>query len=227
MRSHFENLKVNIPNLEGMEILDLGAGKGKFLIELASIKMKAKGVELFLEYIEEAKNSASIHGVSIDIQKGVGEKLPFEDKSFDFVNMSEVIEHVDNPEKVLKETNRVLRNDGKVYISVPSRFSIKDTHFHLYFVNWVPRTWSDTFISIFGRHKNYSKDAGNQKLKDLHYYTKMQFKKLASETGFEVEDIRELKIKKERGYKKLLLPVYILISGFYFNTYHFLLTKKS
>ena len=47
-----------------------------------------------------------------------GKKLPFEDKEFDFVIASHVIEHIDNFEFFIKELERI---SSKGYIELPSR----------------------------------------------------------------------------------------------------------
>lgn len=45
--------------------------------------------------------------------------LPFEDKYFDLILSSHVIEHIEDEEKVLEEFNRVLKDDGIVFLSFP------------------------------------------------------------------------------------------------------------
>ena len=47
-----------------------------------------------------------------------GKNLPFEDKEFDFVRASHVIEHIDNFEFFIKELERI---SSKGYIELPSR----------------------------------------------------------------------------------------------------------
>jgi len=46
---------------------------------------------------------------------GIGEKLPYPDKSFDVVILANVLDHTQNPLKVLSEINRVLKKDGLLY----------------------------------------------------------------------------------------------------------------
>lgn len=83
-----------------------------------------------------------------------------------------------------------------MYVSVPNRFSLKDQNFNLYFVNWLPRSFSDTFISIFGKYKDYSGGTGHQRLKDMYYYTFSTVRDLFESFGSKAFDIRELKIRK-------------------------------
>lgn len=46
-------------------------------------------------------------------------RMPFEDNSFDYVIGSQTIEHWKKPRKALKEIRRVLRPDGKLYLTAP------------------------------------------------------------------------------------------------------------
>jgi SAM-dependent methyltransferase len=52
----------------------------------------------------------------MDIEKG----LEFSDATFDMVFCSEVIEHMVNPENLVKEIYRVLRPEGKLLLSTPN-----------------------------------------------------------------------------------------------------------
>tara|TARA_Y100000310_G_C20568248_1_gene756648 strand:+ start:381 stop:1136 length:756 start_codon:yes stop_codon:yes gene_type:complete len=50
------------------------------------------------------------------LEKGVGEDIPYEDNFFDIVILRNVLDHTDNPEKVLLEIKRVLKKTGLVHI---------------------------------------------------------------------------------------------------------------
>ena len=45
--------------------------------------------------------------------------LPFQDQSFDCALLDNVLEHIQNPESLLKEVYRVLRPSGKLLVGVP------------------------------------------------------------------------------------------------------------
>ena len=49
----------------------------------------------------------------------MGEYVPFPDNSFDLVVLSGVIEHTQSPFKVVDESYRVLKPEGKIYVSSP------------------------------------------------------------------------------------------------------------
>lgn len=228
--SHWDNLVRHVPGLAHASILDLGAGKGAFLLEAAQHGAKVSGLEMSDTYISLAKERLASAGYAAEIVQGVAEKLPFPDNSFDFINMGEVVEHIESPQQMLREAYRVLRPGGHAYLSAPNRYAIRDQHFHLYFVNWIPRSLADTFIALFGKHKEYSDtSAGRQRLADMHYYTYGSIVRLVQSIGFRVEDMRSLRIKKEmpdfKGAAARL--IYPLARAAYFDAFHLLLTRPS
>ena len=168
---HFEHLECHIPNLLGLNMLDIGSGRGKFLIDVTKRSGTIIGLEKYDEYIDKAYIQANNEGVSINVLQGEAEQLPFKDRLFGFINISEVIEHVESPEMLLGETFRVLKEDGYVYLSVPNRFSLKDTHFKLYFIIFFPRTCAEYIITFLNLHKYYSGNAVRHRLKSIHNYT--------------------------------------------------------
>jgi len=143
-----------------------------------------------------------------------------------------VIEHVDDPGRVLKEVYRVLRARGKAYISIPNRFGMKDPHFHLYGINWLPRFLADPFIGFFGRHKNYENtEAGIQNLAEMRYATFRGAQCLFEKHGFSTEDDRVLKLAKRLADRGWLVSgagmiAYRLLRPWYFSTFHFIVTKR-
>lgn len=223
--THFERLSEHVTDLKERKILDIGSGRGGFLLDAALHHAEVHGIELNSENVTLSKKRLMENQFNIEVIQGTAEELPYRNESFGFVNLAEVIEHVDDPLLVLKEVHRVLKPGGMVYISVPTRYSFKDPHFKLYFVNWLPRRFSDWYIGLFNKHKSYSLKSGRQRLSEMHYFTLKVFRDLAEPCGFFVVDIRSQKIKRLL-FSWLLLPVYFLMRHFYFDTYHLLLVKK-
>ena len=96
--------------------------------------------------------------------------------------------------------------------TVPNRHAFRDSHYHLPFINWLPRSLAGWIVSRVGRSKSGGPLRDRQELSDLHTYTWGGFKALASSVGFRVRDqvlrrIKEGEIRQLRGWRRLLLGV--------------------
>ena len=102
-----------IKDLVGKKVLELGTGSGEFLKFLTKKKVDIIGLDI-------APNKKLIQkGYSIkkhDLNKG----LPFKENSFDIIIALEVLEHLFNPYKMMKEIRRVLKVEGYALISMPN-----------------------------------------------------------------------------------------------------------
>lgn len=228
MKKHFDHLAQYMPGLLEKPILDLGSGRGKFVLDVTKRGGHVIGLEKNQEYIDIAMQSAKETGVHIHVAHGSAEDLPFDDESFAFVNIAEVIEHVDDPNKMLSEVYRILKSNGMAYLSVPNRFGIKDPHFHLLFVNWLPRQWCNFYLGLRNKHKDYNQKAGRQNLAEMHYFTYKAIAALLDVHGFEVVDIRILRLKN-MVQNKILMPFILLLYQMarfcYFGSFHILIKK--
>ncbi|MEW6557701.1 MAG: class I SAM-dependent methyltransferase [Elusimicrobiota bacterium] len=93
--------------------LEIGVGTARFAVPL---KIKY-GIDPSKNMLKIAKK----RGIKTFL--GKGEKLPFADKSFDFVLIAITICFVDNPEKVIAESYRVLKSHGKIIVGIVDRNS--------------------------------------------------------------------------------------------------------
>lgn len=91
------------------KFLDVGCGGGYLAEEFARAGFEVTGVDPAPETIETARSHASTSKLNIDYRIGSGEQLPFADESFDHVACCDVLEHVDDVDRVIGEIARVLR----------------------------------------------------------------------------------------------------------------------
>ena len=71
------------------------------------------------EYIGlEVENTINKEEKKVDVFYN-GDKIPYEEKEFDSVISSQVLEHVFEPQQFLCEINRVLKSNGKLLLTVP------------------------------------------------------------------------------------------------------------
>ncbi len=105
------------------EVCDVGCGNGAFTFFLK----KASGSRLTgVDGSPYALQKASALGFdSLHLVKDFSsERLPFEDDSFDFVINKDVLEHLLNPEFLVREMSRILRHNGYLLVLVPNHFPI-------------------------------------------------------------------------------------------------------
>ncbi len=104
--------------LQGECLLDIGCGDGFFTVLLkAALKAKeVTGIEIATEAIAAIENKG-IKGCQLNIDE---QPFPFGDNHFDVIYCGEVIEHLFNPDHLLRETYRVLKPGGSCIITTPN-----------------------------------------------------------------------------------------------------------
>ena len=104
------------------KVLEVGCGAGHILERIQ--KGKLYGIDISDIQIKRAKNRL---GDKAELKKSPGEEIPFEDGYFDVILCSEVIEHVLDPPKLLREIKRVMKDDGILSLSIPNENLINFT----------------------------------------------------------------------------------------------------
>jgi SAM-dependent methyltransferase len=108
--------------LEGFEpcpgecLLEIGCGEGGNLFFLQDIPAKFFGIDLFVRKLVFAKGQLQNCGF---ICSGA-EYLPFSDESFDVVLCRDVLHHLPDRGRALKEMTRVCRQGGRMVIIEPN-----------------------------------------------------------------------------------------------------------
>ncbi len=107
----------------GKRILDVGCGDGA-LSYLLSCRTGAfvTGIDSSDEAIRFAREKTR-NITNIEFIKASAYHLPFEHSSFDYVISSDVIEHLQEPQKMLTEIKRAFNGKGKIIITTPLRFT--------------------------------------------------------------------------------------------------------
>jgi demethylmenaquinone methyltransferase/2-methoxy-6-polyprenyl-1,4-benzoquinol methylase len=105
----------------GMRILDVATGTGLVAREALAVvgpSGQVLGLDPSAGMLDEAR------GLAIPLTRGLGEKLPYADASFDFVSMGFALRHVADLDALFAEMRRVLRPGGTaciLEITYPSR----------------------------------------------------------------------------------------------------------
>ncbi len=98
--------------LPGMRVLDLGCGGGLLAEEFARRGCDVSGVDPSARSVTVARPHARADGLDITYLVAAGEVLPFPDAAFDAVVCADVLEHVRDLPRVVRQAARVLRPGG-------------------------------------------------------------------------------------------------------------------
>jgi 2-polyprenyl-6-hydroxyphenyl methylase/3-demethylubiquinone-9 3-methyltransferase len=99
-------------NPKEVRLLDVGCGGGLLAEEFARLGCQVSGIDPSERSLNTARKHAEQSGLNISYKKGVGEKIPFADSSFEVVVCCDVLEHVNDVPAVLQESARVLATGG-------------------------------------------------------------------------------------------------------------------
>jgi 2-polyprenyl-6-hydroxyphenyl methylase/3-demethylubiquinone-9 3-methyltransferase len=105
--------------LTPIKLLDIGCGAGLLTNALAQEGHCVTGIDLSEQSLKVA--------AAKDVTKKVtylhanAYHLPFQDESFDVVCAMDILEHVENPEKLIKEASRVLKPGGLFFFHTFNR----------------------------------------------------------------------------------------------------------
>ena len=106
---------------KGETVLDLGSGAGfdSFLAaKIVGDTGKIIGVDMTKQMVEKARENALKYGYrNVEFRLGDIEELPVEDNSVDVIISNCVINLAPDKSKVFREAYRVLKNDGRMYVS--------------------------------------------------------------------------------------------------------------
>jgi len=109
------------PTWKGVEVLDLGCGGGFMSEALARRGACVTGIDPSIASLETARKHAQSQDLAIVYHEGAGENIPLDNHSVDRVVCVDVLEHVQDLEKVIIEIRRVLRPYGILFFDTINR----------------------------------------------------------------------------------------------------------
>lgn len=164
---------------EGDRILDVGCGDGLILSKLGS---QAVGVDLSAEAVRLCKER-SLDAIVADVRS-----LPFDDRLFDCVVASEMIEHLNlgGALQALGEFKRVLKEGGCLVLSTPN----------------LSNPYLRFMTAIGYRNANHEREYGNQGLAELLDAGGFRVEKLFNETAIPMQKLKFISIPRCITYAK-------------------------
>ncbi|MEM2742063.1 MAG: class I SAM-dependent methyltransferase [Nitrososphaeria archaeon] len=209
--------------IDGAKILDVGCGEGGISIALKEVALQVIGLDIDHLRVKRAKVRSTEEGVDVDFIVADGLHMPFKERFFDIVILSDIMEHVPSPKDLIEESRRVLKTKGIIYLQAPNKFSpyqiIHDGHYGLFGITLLPRRIAKWYVTkIRKRTQNYDV---------FELPTIWSLKRLSQNYNFKIYDCSEkyyaLNYKNKYSFKilwKILLrynPLkYLLIPTFVF-----------
>jgi len=137
--------------LRAKRILDIGCGLGMYVSRFRQFSDDVYGVDVDPDKIARASSWLP------NLQVAPAEALPFDPATFDVILLNEVIEHVDDDRRSIREAYRVLAPGGHIVVYAPNRLYPFETHGFFFagkyygpcnlpiVANWVPNVVRDYF----------------------------------------------------------------------------------
>jgi 2-polyprenyl-3-methyl-5-hydroxy-6-metoxy-1,4-benzoquinol methylase len=140
-------------------LLDVGCGWDyRLLKEVRPFIKSGIGIDFKVEKYEDDKIKT--------MPMTMTDHLPFESASFDIVTMMAVLEHLADPLSMMREADRILKNGGRLVLTVPSKIAEPVLQFLSYRIGIVS-------VTEVRDHKQY--------------FDYDELKKLISQTGMTIE----------------------------------------
>lgn len=113
----FKNIAGHIEKRECM-IVDLGCGTGELVQVIHDERPEA--LLIGVDFAEEAiKRAEVLQGQNVDFLRADVTKTGLTPNNFDYVVTSEVLEHLEEPKKLIEEAARLLKPGGKLILTTP------------------------------------------------------------------------------------------------------------
>jgi SAM-dependent methyltransferase len=120
-----DRLLQHLPSRPRLSILDIGCGTGNYT-DLLEKTTQERGVQVCgLDPSEDMLAKARRKNAMIELRQGTAARIPWDQASFDFIYMIDVIHHVPDIHEMFAEICRVLRVGGRVCIVTQSHRQIE------------------------------------------------------------------------------------------------------
>ena len=144
----------------GERVVDVGCGEGRLAALIAGSGRHVTGVEPAAYLRERFDAAVGPLDPESRVVDGLADSLPFGDGEIGAAVMTEVLEHVPDPDAAMRELARVVRPGGVLCFSVPT---------------------ASTELAFWRLHPGYAENATH-----LRIFTKPELRRLVDASGFDV-----------------------------------------
>lgn len=150
-------LSINLP--KNFSVLDIGCGYGRISLFLKNCGYKVMAIDSEEKMVEEARKKG------LRAVKGDAENLNFSDNEFDMAVTDGLLEHFENPEKVLSEELRVTKKFAVNFIPIDTKINRV-----LEFIQRTPKVYWRTESEWLELHEKYFNSVEVKNLRRLHAF---------------------------------------------------------
>ena len=172
-------------------VLDIGCGEGLFAHNLFEDK-----IDVGLDPNQRELARTKTFGLYDELLNCYGSEVPKEDQSYKTIFSNSVMEHIEEIEPVLKESHRLLADDGTMYLTLPTDKFDKYT-----LMNQIL-----TKLGLLGLAERWRKFS-NGFWAHYHYYTPEEWEEMFDRNGFKVTDKIEYGSKAQCMANDLFTPL--------------------
>jgi SAM-dependent methyltransferase len=165
-------------------LIDLGCGDGCLTVEMAKV---VGASEVYCIDVEQralaAAASRGLRTFAIDLSS---DRFPLPDQSVDLATALEVIEHLSNPDNMLREVRRVLRAGGHLLLTTPNLASWVNRPLLLFgYQPYNCEVSTEVLAGVPWRGRTFAKPSGH-----IRPFTLRALKELLTHHGFEVVHVK-------------------------------------
>ena len=109
-------------DLKDKTLIDVGCGGGLLCENLAEHSKEVKGIDMSNEAIEIAKTHQTLKNLKIDYEEiALEDLLKKSKKKYDILTCMELVEHVPDPEKLIKDCVKITNRKADLFFSTLNR----------------------------------------------------------------------------------------------------------
>ncbi len=127
--------------------LEVGCGTGAFAKAATRKFRTVVGCDIAFRWLVVARKRLAVSGAPACLVCCCADYLPFPRDAFDSVVAISLLEHVQNPQPVLDDCARVLRDRGSFLVLSTNRYSLAtEPHVGVWGVGFLPRRWMQAYV---------------------------------------------------------------------------------
>lgn len=177
---------------ENGRVLDVGCGNGNISLFLGQKGYKVKGIDISPEAIEVANSRRNIDNVTFEVQPA--EELRDNGERYKAIVCSEVLEHLDEPHKLIDVLYDILEDDGVLVVTVPNGYGPREVIMTKPMQaiyrrgGWLKRALMGTKASL--GYSGTTVQSAAEDLTHVQFFSKASLRALAKKGRFHIQRIR-------------------------------------